>query len=245
VASRSDNDVRILLGTIQAEGSTDLYGALSPLMALQPSPGRLLMLFLLSDGKPTAGNVNPADIINRISSVNNNRATIFDFGGPQSNQYLLDLLAFRNRGHTQFADKQTDMEQAFVQLYSSVRNPLLMNLQFQFSGTDTKQVFPQALPHLYQEAPLDLYGRYNPKTQKSFAFRLVGETYSEKKELFVTREFPQPDPTRSYMPTQWAQGKIYHMIGQLVQKDSPENRNQILAVGATYRIKVPYLKAEK
>jgi hypothetical protein len=35
------------------------------------------------------------------------------------------------------------------------------------------------------------------------------------------------------------------MIGQLVQKDSPENRNQILAVGQTYRIKVPYLKAEK
>lgn len=245
VAAKDENDVRILLGTIKSQGATDLYGALAPLMNLQPSQGRLLMLFLLSDGKPTAGIVDSADIINRISNVNNNRATIFDFGGPASNQYLLDLLAFRNRGHTRFADHLGEMGQGFVDLYADVRNPLLMNLQFQFSGADAKQVFPQVLPHLYQDSALDLYGRYNPQTQKVFAFRLVGETYAEKKELFVTKEFPTPDPARTYMPTQWAQGKIYYMIGELVKKDTPGSRQQILQIGEKFRIKVPYIKAEK
>jgi Ca-activated chloride channel family protein len=244
VTAREENEVRILLGTIKSQGATDLYGALSPLMSLQPSPGRLLMLFLLSDGKPTAGIVDSAAIINRISDVNNNRATIFDFGGPTANQYLLDLLAFRNRGRTHFADHLGAMEQSFVDLYADVRNPLLMNLQFLFSGVDTKQVFPQALPHLYQDSALDLYGRYNPRTQKTFAFRLVGETYAEKKELFVTRDFPTPDPSRTYMPTQWAQGKIYYLIGELVKRDTPESRQQILALGKTFKIKVPYIKAE-
>jgi hypothetical protein len=245
VTAKDENDVRILLGTIKSQGATDLYGALSPLMNLQPSPGRLLMLFLLSDGKPTEGIVDSAAIINRISDVNSNRATIFDFGGPTANRYLLDLLAFRNRGDTHFAEKLGDMEQSFVDLYSDVRNPLLMNLQFQFSGADSKLVFPQALPHLYQDTSLDLYGRYNPKTQKTFAFRLVGETYNEKKELFVTKEFPAPDPSRTYMPTQWAQRKIYQMIGDLVKRDTPESRQQILQLGTTYKIKVPYIKAEK
>ena len=242
--ARNENDVRVLLGTVQSKGATDLYGALSPLMNLQPSPGRLLMVFLASDGKPTAGIVNSADIINRISRVNNNRATIFDFGGPAANQYLLDLLAFRNRGHTHFTDRMGDIEQSFVDLYSDVRNPLLMNLQFQFSGADTRQVYPQVLPHLYQDSSLDLYGRYNPKTQKTFAFRLVGETYTEKRELFVTRDFPPPDPSRNYMPTEWAKGRIYYMIGELAQRDTPEHRQQILKLGATYQIKVPYIKAE-
>jgi len=244
VAAREDGDVRILLGTTKSQGATDLYGALAPLMNLEPSPGRLLMLFLLSDGKPTEGIVDSGTIINRISAINNNRATIFDFGGPTANQYLLDLLAFRNRGHTHFAERLGDMEQRFVELYSGVRNPLLMNLQFQFSGADAKLVFPQALPHLYQDSSLDLYGRYNRKTQKTFAFRLVGETYSEKKELFVTKEFPPPDPARTYMPTRWAQGRIYHMIGELVQRDLPESRKQILQIGDHFRIKVPYIKAE-
>jgi hypothetical protein len=244
-SARDDNDVRVMLGTIKSQGSTDLYGALSPLMSLQPSPGRLLMLFLLSDGKPTTGIIDSADIINRISGINNNRATMFDFGGPAANQYLLDLLAFRNRGHTHFTERLSEIEQSFVQLYSGVRNPILMNLQFQFSGADTRQVYPQALPHLYQDSALDLYGRYNPAKQKNFALRLVGETYLEKKELFINHEFPPPDPTRTYMPTQWAQGKIYYMIGQLVHKDTPEHRRQILALGSTFNIKVPYIKAER
>jgi hypothetical protein len=89
-----------------------------------------------------------------------------------------------------------------------------------------------------------LYGRYNPKTQKTFAFRLVGETYSEKKELFITRDFPPPDPNRVYMPSEWAKGKIYDLIGQLVQRDTADRRQQILSLGTTYKIKVPYIKAE-
>lgn len=244
VTAVNESDVRILLGTIQSKGATDLYGALAPLMSLEPSPGRLLLLCLLSDGKPTEGVIDSAEIINRISAINNNRATITAFGGPTANRYLLDLISFRNRGHSNFADTLGVMEQNFVDLYADVRNPLLMNLQFQFSGADTKQVFPQVLPHLYQDHSLDLYGRYNLRTQKTFAFRLVGETYAEKKELLVTRDFPEPDPARNYIPKAWAQAKIYHLMGELVKNDSPQRRQQILSVSSTFNIPVPYLKAE-
>lgn len=245
VNSQSENDVRILLGTLRTRGATDLYGTLSPLMALQPAPGRLLLLCLMSDGKPTEGIVDSGEIINKISAVNNNRATLLAFGGPTANQYLLDLISFRNRGHSQFATKIGEMEENFANLYTEFSDPLLMNLQFQFSGADAKQAFPQVLPHMFQGRAVNLYGRYDPAKQKTFAFRLVGETYAEKKELFITRDFPPPDPSRTYMPNQWAQARIYHLMAELVKQDTPARRAEIHALGRRFGIKIPYLRAEK
>jgi Mg-chelatase subunit ChlD len=65
---------------LEASGKTDIYTSLEPLVRLGTERARPLILFLVSDGRPTVGVVNSRNIINNLTRYQGPSTSIFCLG---------------------------------------------------------------------------------------------------------------------------------------------------------------------
>lgn len=226
--------------TLQSSGRTDIYASLEPLMKLGTERARPLILLLYSDGRPTVGVINSRKIINNLTRYQGPSTSVFCVGtGEYLNQYLLDMLAFRNRGLVAFEKNREGLPDVIQSVFGYIEDPLLLQVTASFQGVDETEVYPQRLPQLFLKGDLRIWGRL--QDQKSITLRLVGEAYDEHKEIVIDLPVPERDNGTYELARQWAFHKIYHIVGQMVQEgERPELIEQIRFLSQTYRITTPY-----
>ncbi|MBN2328394.1 MAG: VWA domain-containing protein [Candidatus Omnitrophica bacterium] len=225
---------------LEASGKTDIYTSLEPLVQLGTERARPLTLFLVSDGRPTVGVVNSRKIINNLTRHQGPSTSIFCLGsGDRINRYLLDMLAFRNRGLVAFEQDRSDLPPVIQSLYRYIEDPILLQTSADFLGVDETEVYPKHLPHLYLRGEIRIWGRL--QDEKKFTFRLVGEAFDEQKEIVLDLTVPEHDNGTYEIARQWAFHKIYHIVGRMVDEgERPEFLEQIRFLSRTYRIVTPY-----
>lgn len=220
---------------------TDTYSALYNSINFKDTQ-RPTYIVLLSDGRPTQGVTDTQALINKISKENNGKASIFAFsGGSWVNRYLLDFIAYKNRGWAEYSSRSQYIGKSLGEMYDKIRNPVLLNLRYYASGINIKEIFPQNLPDLYQNVEFTLYGQF--KDEDKFVFQLNSSVDGKTKTYTMSRSLKDAPKGGADIARNWAFNKIYHLIGQL--KEGNENKaiiEQINGLSKKYNIKTPYQK---
>jgi hypothetical protein len=230
------------LSSLVSEGATDVYGSMTELVTLKPTPGRPRIIFLVSDGRPTTGIRKNRDIINEVTRLNNLQSSIFTFaGGEKINTSLLDLLSYRNRGARTFQTNDKMIPDSLFQFYQEFSSPILMNPRFNFGSLDSAEVYPKILPDLYLNTGLDMYGRFEGEAE--FSMQLLGEADGQTKEYILQQELTAKDSGSESISQMWAFRKIYYLVGQMVQKgESQAILSLIRKLSAEYKVQTSYYR---
>ena len=131
------------LEELKSWSTTDIYGALRASINLK-NPFVPSYRVFMSDGFPTIGIIDARRVINEISRINDNKVSIFTFGGGASvDPYMLDFIAFKNRGWSRVCDREYFMGREFSRLYDEIKDPLLLNVRYYVSGlNDARNLSP-------------------------------------------------------------------------------------------------------
>jgi len=236
-------DVRKFFSGVDSEGRTDIYRALMPLASLPRERDRMRMAILMSDGNANEGEKNATRIINQFTAKNNGNNSLFSLSGSKNvNKFLLEFLAYQNQGLTNYEPQEHMIGQDFHEFYQTIRDPLLMDLQFRFAGTNPDEVFPRNLPHIYQNTPLKIYGRYDPASEKLFTMQILGNSFGSTKELLARQSFERAKRGTRQIALDWGKQKTYHLIGQTLTRDSNELQAEIQRTAREYEVDVSFLK---
>lgn len=236
-------EVRAWLKELNSGGVTDFYQGLSPLTRQARERGRTVVALVMSDGMPTSGVLDSTQIISEFSASNGGKASIFTMSnGRTINNFLLDFLAYCNQGRLRYEREVGTSAKSFGQLIQQVRNPLFLDLRFRFAGVDGDQVYPQNLPHLYQESPLLLFGRYTPGQTAPISLQILGESVDATRELLVQLPLAKAAAGPDSLPYTWARQRIYHLLGQMTRSRARQDAilNEVRQISAEYGVEVPY-----
>lgn len=244
VPANEDNlaEAQAFLKKVPARGETDVYNALAATVAAPTMLGRGSQLFVFSDGRATTGIKDARQIINRVTTANTPNHTIFAYAaGNAIDRYLLELLAYRNRGAAQFSDRIDDMKTSVPKFFQAYARPVLVNVQADFTGVDTDDIYPRALPDLSAASPYEIYGRFVPARDKELALRLSGRSGDREKDLVFKVRFDDAQKGTPDLAAGWAFQKSYALIADIAREgETPALLSELRALGNKYKIKTVY-----
>lgn len=230
------------LDGLEAYGETDVYEGIRPVIRQKSAEAGPDIVVLTSDGRPTMGVRDARDIINALTEENKGGISILAYGsGRTANRYLLDLLAYRNKGESFVTDRLDDIVEDLHAFFDRVTDPVLVDLHADYGQVDRAEVFPREIPDFFKKKAITLYGRYDPKSQEEFVMRLVGRAGREKKELVFKASLKEGATGDEQIARGWAFQKTYHIIGEICRVgETPELLNELRALGRKYGIGTSY-----
>src|SRR5467141_1084218 len=154
-------DAEAWIRSLEAEGGTNIAGALAEAFAQAPAEQSLGVVVFLTDGQASTGETDPERI---AASAEQDRGTfrVFSFGvGDDVNTYLLDRLTERARGTTEYVRPGENIERAVGALAAKVASPVLTALALSASpGVEVYELQPGSLPDRYAGGRLVVFGKY-------------------------------------------------------------------------------------
>lgn len=227
------------------EVRTDVYTALKKVVAGIPSDGpdaaRPTNIFLITDGNATTGIQDIRHIVNDLTSVTRTNYSIFAVnpGSEAANRYLLDLLAYRNRGVFVTARAPEATDATLLRLLMDYKNPVLINLRAQYGNFEVDQVYPQTLPNLYSGRPIIVHGRCLPGD--TIGIRIVGDSATDRRTFLFTSALPDILTDDSSIAREWARGRIHHLASLIARNgEKKEYLDEIRQLGERYKLASPY-----
>lgn len=203
---------------LQSFGKTDVYSAIGPVVERTPREGIPGVVFLVTDGRPSTGMLDSRAIINAVTDKNAPRNTVLAFGGGNTvNQYLLDLLAFRNKGFSRVSPTWNDIPSDLPVFFGTVSDPILVDCRADYGRIVEDNVFPKELPDFFKGQGVTVYGRYNPEKNKDFAMRLTGAAGERNKEVIFRADLEEAETGDETIAKDWALRKIYFLIGEMTR----------------------------
>jgi Ca-activated chloride channel family protein len=246
VAATADNvaAAREFVAKLTAGGGTNVDGALAKGLgsATAGSVGPAMVVFL-TDGKPTVGERNAADIVANARAANANvGARLFCFGvGYNVKAELLDDLARKNGGTAQYVEPAEDVELAVTSFYDKISKPVLTEAQLAWDGLEFYDHYPTTLPDLFAGTQLTVLGRYKGELAggrltltgkrggkaETFAYDLAAVTGASRDNKFI--------------PALWATRKIGFLLEQIkLEGEDKELVDAVVALSKRYGVPTPY-----
>jgi Ca-activated chloride channel family protein len=209
-------DARTWIDALQADGGTNIAGALAEAFRLPTPEGRLPIVLFLTDGLPSVGEENPERIALQ-AETERGRARVFAFGvGHDVNTYLLDRLSAAGRGSTQYVQPGEDVEQALSLLAAKIQHPVLADLAIADAPVDLTEVYPRTLPDLFQGEELVVFGRYRiERDARDGQVRVTGRRNGRTERFAAAVSFPARQQGNDFIPRLWASRKLGFLTQQL------------------------------
>ena len=231
---------RGFVGDIKAVGGTNIDAALqSALKEADAKSKRPQQVIFLTDGLPTVGETSVETLLNQARQQNEGAARVWTFGvGEGVNTRLLDGLASENGGASDYVLPREDIETKVGALYEKIAYPILTDLQLNWNGLETYDVYPRRLPDLFRGGQMVVMGRYKgaPKTV-ALSGQIAGAPRS-----FAGKSGAGGDE----LPKLWATRKIGFLIDDARRANRPldgEVRDEILKLAGQYGIVTPLTAA--
>lgn len=225
---------QVFLASRQGSGGTEMMKAIRA--ALDPSDAQdhVRIVCFMTDGYVG----NDMEIISEIQKHPN--ARVFAFGiGSSVNRFLLDKMAEHGRGEVEYVTLQDDGSAAARRFHERVRNPLLTDIEIDWSGLPVADVYPKRLPDLFSVKPLILTGRYTAAGRG--VIRLRGKMAGQNFVKEIPVELPESQPDHDVLATMWARTRIDDLMSQDyggIQNGNPQAdvREAITQLGLEYRL---------
>ncbi len=224
-----------------AAGGTNIYDALKEALAAFRGGDRPRYLVFLTDGLPTVGETDPGRILRDTTAANPLKARLFTFGvGYDVNTFLLDQLAARNYGSSDYVSPEEDLEVKLSNFFAKVSSPVMADLSLDFGALRAFDIYPRHLPDLFQGSQITVLGRYTGGG--AFPVILKGKIRGEARAIRYERnDFPEVSSVADFLPRLWAMRKVGYLLEQIrMSGENPELKNEIVRLAKKYGFVTPY-----
>ncbi len=225
---------------IEDSGGTNINDALLKSLEMVQHVERPSYILFLTDGLPTVGVTEIADILRNIGRANSRSTRIFVFGvGYDVNTELLDRLSSDNRGTSVYLSENDNLEVAISNYYEKISSPLLSDLQIAYDKIRVQDVYPRTLPDLFKGSQLVLLGKYAGRGPVTVT--LSGKVENQKRQFVLRKQ--ELDKTDSYrfLPRLWATRRIGYLLEEIrLHGDKDELVDEVKKLALKFGIVTPY-----
>jgi Ca-activated chloride channel homolog len=202
----SRNDASAWIRSLQAEGGTNIAGALTEAFSQPPAEQALGVVVFVTDGQPSVGEKDPERIA-ESAEQGRGRFRVFSFGvGDDVNTYLLDRLTERARGTTEYVRPGENIERAVGSLAAKVASPVLTDVTVSGAGVELYDLQPGSLPDLFAGDEMVVFGRYRGAGSREQSVTVRGRRNGRQEEFNTTFVDRDNDDAR-YIEQLWAARK--------------------------------------
>jgi Ca-activated chloride channel family protein len=207
VSTDARRDAEAWIRSLEAEGGTNIAGALTEAFAQAPAEQSLGVVVFLTDGQASTGEKDPERIA-ASAEQDRGKFRVFSFGvGDDVNTYLLDRLTERARGTTEYIRPGENIERAVGTLAAKVASPVLTDVTISAgSGIELYDVQPGNLPDLFAGDELVVLGRYRGVGSGEWSVTVQGRRNGRQEEFRTTVGERENDQAR-YIERLWAARK--------------------------------------
>lgn len=235
------NQAQRFVDELHAAGNTDINRALLQALAMADKERPTILIFL-TDGQPTTGVVDGAQIVASVKQAFRSNVRLFAFGvGDDVNAVLLDTLAQDNRGVTAYVRPGQRIDEQVSAFYAKISTPVLADLKLDWGGASVYDIYPDPLPDLFAGTQLVLVGRYASRSSGPATIKLNG-TVNGKTQTFTYGDLTlRSSGGADFIPRLWATRKIGYLLNQIrLRGESQEAIAQIVQLAVRYGIATPY-----
>ena len=226
-----------------ARGGTNIHEAMLKSLEASAPEGMVSMVVFLTDGQPTVGNSNIADILRDSSKANTHKSRIFCFGvGNDVNTRLLDKLSEMSGGTRDYVVAGEKIEVKTSALFNKLAHPVMTGVELVADGIQWDRRVPSQMPPLFKGSVLVVAGRYTGAGHK--AIRLTGSVSGERKEFVYEAEFPEAATKNDFVAAIWAQRRIGLLLDSIrLNGRKDELVSEIRRIGKKHGIVSPFTSA--
>jgi Ca-activated chloride channel family protein len=162
------------LDDLEAQGSTNISGALDEALSTPVQSGRVPIVLFLTDGQPTVGERDGTAIAAQVAQRRGSRR-LFTFGvGSDLNVSLIEQLALEGRGTASFVRPEESVERAVSIVASRLTSPLVTDVRVRADGVRLLKMHPSGPVDIFAGEDLVILARYNGSGNATVRFE--GET---------------------------------------------------------------------
>jgi len=227
-------------------GGTAIGEALKKALSLRApadrDDARPYIVIFLTDGLPTIGETGEDSLVSQVKKDNGGNSRIFSFGiGTDVNTHLLDRISEETRAASQYVLPKEDLEVKLSIFYSKIKEPVFCNIKVSFSNPDIKvsQLYPNALPDLFNGDMLMLFGKYSGKGKS--AVKLEGTFNGKKQEFRSDVVFAESETGNEFIPQLWAARRVGWLLDEIrMHGESSELKDEVSRLAREFGIVTPY-----
>lgn len=229
------------INRLNAEGGTDINGALSTALDMV-EPERPTTILFLTDGLATEGITETNAILENLNTIAPDNARIFTFGvGDDVDTFLLDAIVRDFNGTGSYVRPSERIDEEVASLYNKIASPVLTDVTLEIDGVVAELMYPQTLSDLFAGEQLTIVGRYRGDSARQ-EIRLNGvfngtpETY-----IYADQTFPANAGGEGFIPRLWATRRIGDLLNTIrLNGESEELIDAVVDLSIRYGIITPY-----
>lgn len=240
-AAKADVDsISKKIKDIDASGGTNIDGALKTALRLVEESSRPAYVLFLTDGRPTVGERDIKEILAHVKKWNEASSRIFAFGvGFDVNTALLDEISQKNKGLATYVKPKEDIEVSVSSLYSKIADPVLSDLELDFSGLEVSKIYPKELPDLFSGSQLVVLGRYEEGGNEKVT--LSGKVAGKPEKFSEEFSFTKDNTSLEYIPRLWAARRIGYLMNEIrMNGQNKELVDEVIELSQKYGILTEY-----
>ncbi|HVH68503.1 MAG TPA: VIT domain-containing protein [Gemmatimonadales bacterium] len=225
---------------LEANGGTNIAGALTEAFAQSPREGALGVVVFLTDGLPTVDETDP-ERISEQAERGRGSFRVFAFGiGYDVNTYLLDRLTERARGVTEYIRPADDIEQAVGALAAKVSSPVLTDLTLRADGVELYDLQPSNLADLFAGDELVVLGRVRGAVSGERSVTVTGRRNGHEERFTTVARFGEGSGN-DYVQQLWAARKAGALSRDIrLHGSNPETVSELKRLARRYGILTEY-----
>ena len=227
------------LDELDAQGSTNISGALDEALSSRVESGRLPIVLFLTDGHPTVGerdaSVIAADVARRRGS-----RRLFTFGvGSDLNVSLIEQLALEGRGTASFVRPDESVERAVGIVASRLTSPLVTDVRIRSDGVRLRKMHPSGSVDIFAGEDLVILSRYDGSGDA--VVRFEGQTTNGPVSWSTRLHFPERSRENPFVARLWATQRVGYLSAEKRKHGgSQEINDEIRQLGERYGIPTEY-----
>jgi Ca-activated chloride channel family protein len=200
------------LDDLEAQGSTNISGALDEALSPHVQPGRLPIILFLTDGQPTVGERNGSAIASSVARQRGSRR-LFTFGvGADLNVALIEQLALEGRGAASFVRPEESVERAVGIVASRLTSPLVTDVRIRADGIRLRKMHPSGPVDIFAGEDLVLLTRYDGSGNATIRFE--GQTTSGPVSWSSRVYFPDRSRENPFVARLWATQRVGYLSAE-------------------------------
>jgi Ca-activated chloride channel family protein len=200
------------LDQLDAQGSTNISGALDEALSARVQAGRLPIILFLTDGQPTVGERDAGVIAANVVKQRGERR-LFTFGvGADLNVSLIEQLALEGRGTASFVRPDESVERAVGIVASRLTSPLVTDVRIHADGVRLLKMHPSGPVDIFAGEDLVILARYDG--DGNAVLRFDGQTTSGPVSWSTRVNFPERTRENPFVARLWATQRVGYLSAE-------------------------------
>lgn len=223
------------LDALEAEGGTNIAGALKEALAAGTQSGRLPIVLFLTDGMPTVG-ITDGDEIAASVAAHRGERRVFTFGvGADLNISLIEQLAIEGHGTASFVRPDESVERAVGIVAARLTNPIVTGVRIHSDNVRLGRMLPSGAVDVFAGEDLVVLARYSGSGPA--VIRFDGQTARGPVSWSTRVTFPDRTRGNPFVARLWATQRVGYLSAERRKHGaSSEIDNEIRQLGERYGI---------